>query len=124
LCGTPPILSLAAFDAALEAWEGIELAAVRRWAASLGDFFVAAADAELAGRGVEVVSPRAATRRGAQVSLRHPRAAELVEELSKVGTVGDFRPPDVLRFGLHPLYLRHADVWEAVVALRELLVGG
>jgi kynureninase len=121
LCGTPPILSLAALDAALEAWEGIDLAAVRRWGSSLGDLFIGAADAELAPLGVEVVSPRPAERRGAQVSLRHPRAAALVEALARAGIVGDFRPPDVMRFGLHPLYLRHADVWEAVATLRDLL---
>lgn len=121
LCGTPPILSLAALDAALEAWEGIDLGAVRRWAESLGDFFVGAADVELSRWGVDVLSPRAAARRGAQVSLRHAQAAALVAALARRGIVGDFRPPDVLRFGLHPLYLRHVDVWEAVVALRELV---
>jgi kynureninase len=121
LCGTPPILSLAALDAALAAWEGIDLAAVRRFSSSLGDLLVALAEERLMAAGVEVVSPREAARRGAQVSLRHPRARALVEALASRGVVGDFRPPDVLRFGLHPLYLRHADVWEAMDELRRLL---
>jgi kynureninase len=120
-CGTPPILSLAALDAALEAWEGIDLGDVRRWAMSLGDLFVALADEELAPLGVAVASPREASRRGAQVSLRHPRGATLVAALAARGIVGDFRPPDTLRFGLHPLYLRHEDVAAAVAACAELL---
>jgi kynureninase len=121
LCGTPPILSLAALDAALDAWEGIDLRAARAWSSSLGDFFIALAERELVPAGVEVASPRAAARRGGQVSLRHPRAGELVAALAARGIVGDFRPPDVLRFGLHPLYLRHADVAAAVEACAELL---
>lgn len=121
LCGTPPILSMAAFDAALDAWQGVDLAAVRAWSASLGDFFVALADDELGAAGVEVASPRDRSRRGAQVSLRHPRASELVAALAARGIVGDFRPPDLMRFGLHPLYVRHADVAAAAAALAQQL---
>ncbi|HXT51313.1 MAG TPA: kynureninase [Thermoanaerobaculia bacterium] len=121
LCGTPPILSLSALDAALDAWEGVDLRAVRAWAASLGDLFIGLAEARLASAGVEVASPREAVRRGAQVSLRHPRAQELIAALATRNIVADFRPPDLLRFGLHPLYVRHADVAAAVEALAELL---
>ena len=121
LCGTPPILSLSALDAALAAWEGIDLHAVRDWAASLGDYFIDLVDARLAAAGVVVASPRDAARRGAQVSLRHPRAQELIAALAARGIVGDFRPPDLLRFGLHALYVRHADVAALVEALAELL---
>jgi kynureninase len=121
LCGTPPILSLSALDTALQAWDGIDLRAVRDWAVSLGDFFIALADARLTSGGVTVASPRDSARRGAQVSLRHPRAQELVAALASRGIIGDFRPPDRLRFGLHPLYVRHADVAAAVDALAELL---
>ena len=120
LCGTPPILSLSALDAALAAWEGIDLRAVRSWAASLGDYFIALVDAHLAPAGVLVASPRDAVRRGAQVSLRHPRAQELIAALAARGIVGDFRPPDLLRFGLHALCVRHADVAALVEALAEL----
>ena len=121
LCGTPPILSLSALDAALGAWEGIDLRALRDWSASLGDHFIALVDAQLASAGVEVASPRDAARRGAQVSLRHPRAQELIAALAARGIVGDFRPPDLLRFGLHALYVRHTDVAALVEALAELL---
>lgn len=121
LCGTPPILSLSALDAALDAWEGVDLRVVRDRAASLGDYFIALVDAHLAAAGVVVASPRDAAHRGAQVSLRHPRAQELIAALAARGIVGDFRPPDLLRFGLHALYVRHADVAALVEALAELL---
>ena len=123
-CGTPPILALAALEGALEALEGLDLAAARRKVESLGDLFVTLAGQELGGAGVEVASPRPAARRGAQVSLRHPEAFALVQALIARGFVGDFRAPDLLRFGLPPLTLRHADVWDLVAALRELLASG
>jgi kynureninase len=121
-CGTPPILSLAALDAALDAWDGVDLAAVRRKAESLGDLLVSLASQELAGAGVTVASPRPAALRGAQVSLRHPRAFALVQALAARGVIGDFRAPDLMRFGLHPLTLRHTDVWDAVAALHDVLL--
>ena len=123
-CGTPPILALAALDAALGAWEGVDLGQVRRKVESLGDLLVAAADQELAGLGVGVASPRDARRRGAQVALRHPAAYAVMQALLGRGVIGDFRTPDLLRFGLHPLTLRHVDVWDAVAALRDVLAGG
>lgn len=123
-CGTPPILALAALDGALEALEGLDLAAARRKVDSLGDLLVALADRVLAEPGVQVASPRSAERRGAQVSLRHPEAFALVQALIARGFVGDFRAPDLLRFGLPPLTLRHADVWDLVAALADLLTSG
>ena len=123
-CGTPPILAMAALEAALEALDGLDLAAARRKVETLGDLFVAAVDQRLAAAGVAVASPRTAARRGAQVSLRHPDAFALVQALAARGFVGDFREPDLLRFGLPPLTLRHADVWDLVEALGELLAGG
>jgi len=120
VCGTPPILSLAALDAALAAWEGIDLAVTRSWSLSLGDLFVALAGRELGSRGFTVASPREGAHRGAQVSLRHAEGFALVRALAARGVVGDFRPPDVLRFGLHPLYLCHADVAELVRLLAEI----
>jgi kynureninase len=123
-CGTPPILALAALDGALDAFEGLDLVAARRKTEALGGLLVALTDQELADAGVEVASPREADRRGAQVSLRHPEAFALVQALIGRGIVGDFRAPDLLRFGLPPLTLRHVDVWDLVAALAELLATG
>jgi kynureninase len=123
-CGTPPVLALAALAAALEAFVGVDLDAARRKCEALGDLFVALAEQELGPGGIEVASPREAARRGAQVSLRHPEAFPLVQALLARRIVGDFRAPDLLRFGLPPLTLRYGDVWDAVAALGELLGTG
>ncbi|HVS04005.1 MAG TPA: aminotransferase class V-fold PLP-dependent enzyme, partial [Thermoanaerobaculia bacterium] len=124
LCGTPPILSLAALDATLDAFAGVDMAAAEEKAGRLGDLFLALVAERCAGLGIAPLSPPQAARRGAQVSLRHPRGFAVVQALIARGVLGDFREPDVLRFGLSPLTVRHADVWDAVEALREVLTSG
>lgn len=119
--GTPAVLSMSALDAALEVFDGVEMADLRAKSLALGDLFLEAVDAECAGLGLEVACPREPSRRGSQVSLRHPRGYAIVQALVARGVIGDFREPDVLRFGLAPLYLRYVDVWDAVGHLKEVL---
>ncbi|MDP9443292.1 MAG: kynureninase [Actinomycetota bacterium] len=118
--GTPPVLSLAALDAALDAFDGVEVADLRAASVSLTSLFV---DLVRARTDVEVVSPVDPDRRGSQVSLRHPRAYGVVQALIERGVVGDFRAPDLARFGMAPMYLRHVDVWDAVDHLVGVLDG-
>ncbi|HLE83302.1 MAG TPA: kynureninase [Thermoanaerobaculia bacterium] len=122
-CGTPPILALAALDAALELFAAVDLAEVRAKSLALGDRFLALVDQECADLGLEVACPRDGSRRGSQVALRHREGYAIVQALAARGVVGDFRAPDVLRFGLAPLYLRYADLWDAARHLREVLEG-
>ncbi len=110
--GTPPILSLAAFDAALDVFVDVDLAAVEAKSRSLTGLFIRLADEQLPE--FEVVTP---DRRGSQVSLRHQYAYAIVRLLVDRGVIGDFRTPDVARFGLAPLYTRHTDVWNAVAQI-------
>jgi kynureninase len=118
--GTPGILGLAALDTALDVFADLSVAAVRRASLSLTDYFLQHVDARL-GEAVEVLTPREPDRRGSQVSLRHPAAADIMAALVERGVVGDFRTPDIARFGFAPMYVRHVDVYDAVEALAAVL---
>lgn len=115
--GTPPILSMQALDAALDAFDGVDLGAVKAKADRLFDLFVG----EVADLGLTLATPTDPARRGTQVSLRHPEAYAVVQALIARGVIGDFREPDIMRFGLTPLYLRYQDVWYAAQILREII---
>jgi kynureninase len=124
LCGTGPQLSLIALEAALDAFDGIDLQAVRDKSVALGAAFIELADARLAGHGFGLASPRDAAQRGSQVSLTHPQGYAIVQAAIARGVIGDFRAPDVLRFGFAPLYVRHVDVHDAVEALHRIMALG
>ncbi len=79
---------------------------------------MALVDQQCGGYGFELVSPEEASRRGSQVSYRHPDGYAIMQALIAGDVIGDFRAPDILRFGLAPAYIRHADVWDAVAALQ------
>jgi kynureninase len=129
LCGTPPILSLAALecgvDTVLAAAPIGGLAAIRRKSLALTDLFIGLVDERCASLGVSAVTPRVHARRGSQVSLAHGNDAHAVMQALIVrGVVGDFRAPDILRFGFTPLYTRFVDVWDAVDRLVRVLESG
>ena len=121
LCGTPPILGLAALECALDVVLEADLRAIEAKAAELGDLFIAEVDARCDGAGLTLVSPRDSGTRGGHVSFAHPDGYAMVQALIAEGVIGDFRAPDVLRFGFAPLYLRYADVWDAADKLAEIV---
>ena len=124
LCGTPPVISMVALEAALGLWDKVDLRDVHAKSQALTDFFIELVEARCAGHGLTLVSPRDAARRGAQVSLSHPTAGyAIISALIADGVIGDFRAPDILRFGFAPLYTRFADVWHAVDRLAAILDG-
>ena len=118
--GTPPMLSLLALEAALTAFDGVDLAEVRAKSQSVTGFFIDCADV-LLGEAFEVVTPRSPGRRGSQVSLRHPDAYALVQALAAREVIGDMRAPDLLRFGVNALYVSHGDALRAVACLRDIV---
>jgi kynureninase len=120
--GTPHVLSMLALEAALDVFDDLVMADVRAKSLALTELVIAYADAYLPG--VEVVTPREPARRGGQVALRYPHAYEVTQALIARGVIGDFRAPDVIRLGFAPLYLRFADVWDALAELRDVLESG
>lgn len=122
--GTPALLSLVALEAALTAYDGVDMASVRAKSLSLTGFFQECADSLLDGLGFTMATPREPGRRGSQVALRHPEAYPLVAALTARGVIGDMRAPDLLRFGFNALYLSHADVLHAVRELRDIVLTG
>jgi kynureninase len=124
LSGTPPVIATAALEVAvdllLEADEGKRVTKARM----LTELFIRLADARLARFGFELLSPRDAEHRGAQVSLRHVDGYRVIRALIDHGMIGDFRDPDVCRFGFAPLYTRFVDVWNAVERIVDVMESG
>ena len=121
LCGTPSILALAALEVGLDIFAETSMAAVEAKSARLCDLFIELVERRCAGFGLELVSPRAADGRGSQVSFAHPEGYALMQALIARGVIGDFRAPDIARFGFTPLYTRFVDAWDAAEAIGEVL---
>ena len=119
--GTPGILGLSALDAALTVFEGIDMDALHRRSIELFDLFLALGDPWLADAGFSLLTPRDPAQRGSQISLRHPQAQWITNALAAQGVIGDFRPPDILRLALTPLYTRRVDIWEAATRLQTIM---
>jgi kynureninase len=129
LCGTPPVLSLAALecgvDSVLSAEQYGGLGAIRQKSIALADLFTELIESRCAGHGLSLVSPRHADERGSQVCFAHASGGyAIMQALIARGVIGDFRAPDILRFGFTPLYTRFVDVWDAVDRLEQALTSG
>ena len=120
LTGTPSVLGLVALESGLKLWADIDIRAVEAKSAALWDIFHAAGMAA----GLECVTPSAPSERGSHISFRHPQAYEIVQALIARGVIGDFRDPDIMRFGLTPLMLSYADIWQAGEHLRNIIESG
>lgn len=119
--GTPDILSMLALEAALEVWDGVTIESVRAKSLALTDFFLECVAAYVPEGLVESLTPAAHAERGSQVALRCPDAGDVMKRLIENGVVGDFRQPDVLRFGFTPLYVGFGDVERAGRVLGDVL---
>ncbi|WP_112309527.1 kynureninase [Pseudogemmobacter bohemicus] len=117
--GTPPILQLAALDAALDVWEGVDLQDLRRVSLELQDQFIAGVEA--ACPDLILATPRDHAMRSSQVSFRHAEGYAIMQALISAGVIGDFRAPDILRFGFTPLYIDRDDVARAIEILARIM---
>jgi kynureninase len=121
VCGTPPVLSLAALECGVDTLLAADMRLVRAKSERLTTILATLIEERCAGHGLVLAAPRDAAQRGSQVSFRHADGYPIMQALIARGVIGDFRAPDILRFGIAPLYLRHVDMWDAVEILREVL---
>jgi kynureninase len=119
LTGTPSILALAALEAGIATFDGIAIADVEAKAAAMTQLFIDQVEARC--REVRLASPRNPARRGSQVGFNHPHGYPIMQALIARGVVGDFRAPDLLRFGFAPLYNRFEDAWRAADTLADII---
>lgn len=119
--GTPPVLQLAALEAALDIWDQVDMADLRAASLALTDQFITGVEA--ACPSLALATPRAHAARGSQVSFRHPESYAIMQALIARGVIGDFRAPDTLRFGFTPLYIGAQDVAKAIAILAEVMQG-
>lgn len=129
ICGTPPVVSMAALECGVEtllaAADRGGMDAIRQKSIALTDLFIRLIDERLANHRFKVITPRDASLRGSQVSISHPDDGyAIMQAVIARGVIGDFRPPDILRFGFTPLYTRFVDVWDAVDRLSHVMTTG
>jgi kynureninase len=125
LCGTPPVISLAALECGVDTVLAADMSALRTKSLALTDLFIALVESRCAGHGLSLVTPRESASRGSQVCFaRSDGAYAIVQALIARGVIGDFRAPDILRFGFTPLYTGFVDVWDAVEHLMQVLESG
>lgn len=117
--GTPPVLQLAALEAALDVWDGVDLGEVHAQSLRLQDQFIKGVEARAPT--LQLATPRSHLMRGSQVSFRHPEGYAIMQALIAEGVIGDFRAPDILRFGFTPLYIDEDDVARAVSILTRIM---
>jgi len=121
LTGTPAILSLAVLDSALDVFTALQISDINRKAIALADLFLELVTEEEHLQALNLESSSAAATRGAQLAFSHPHAYGICRALNETGVVVDFRSPDIVRFGFSPLFLRFADIWQAVRVLSKIL---
>jgi kynureninase len=121
LCGTQPVVSLALVECGLEVFEETTMAAIREKSLALTDLFIELVESTCANHPLGLVTPREHARRGSQASFTHPHGYAVMAALIERGVIGDYREPEIMRFGFTPLYTGYADVWDAVAILKDIL---
>ena len=121
LSGTPSIVSMAALEAGLDVWQQIDVEMVREKGIALSELFIQIVESRLGVASPPLLSPRDPEQRGSHLAFQHLNGYEIVQALIDRGVIGDFREPDVMRFGVTPLYMRFVDVWTAANSLAEVI---
>ena len=123
LCGTKPITSLAMVECGLEIFAQTDMASLRSKSLALTDLFIALVEARCAAHGLVLITPREHAQRGSHVSFEHPEGYAVIQALIARGVIGDFRAPDIMRFGITPLYVGESEVMKAAEIIEEVIAG-
>ena len=121
LSGTQPIVSLALVECGVDVHLQVDMQSIRAKSLAMTDLFIALVEQECAKHPLEMITPREHAVRGSHVSLRHEFGFAIIQALIARGVIGDYREPEVMRFGITPLYLSYEDVWHAVQHLKDIL---
>ena len=123
LSGTPPVIALALLECGLDIMIEAGMDALRAKSVALSDLFISLIAEHCDGHSLELISPKDVNLRGSQVSYSYENGYGAMQALIARGVIGDFRQPDVMRFGFAPLYISYVNVWDAVQALCTVLDG-
>ncbi len=121
LAGTQPVLSMIALECGIDIMLQADLALVRQKSVAMADLFIQLVEQHCGNYGLELVTPRDGSMRGSQVSYSHPQGFPIMQALIAAGVIGDYREPNILRFGFTPLYVSYTDVWDTVAILTNIL---
>ena len=121
LCGTPPVLALTALEIGVDIFCEVDPHQLRKKAQRLGSLFISLMQEKCGHYGFKIISPIDDELRGGHVSLSHENGYAIMQAVKAMGLIGDFRAPDVLRFGITPLYLRYEDIYEAVDIIETVM---
>ena len=121
LAGAHPILGMTALEVGVDLILQANIQAIVEKAQALCSLFIELVESRCGEFGLELATPRDTEQRGSHVALYHPNGYAIMQALIARGVIGDFRAPDVLRFGFAPLYVSYLDVWNAVEVLHEIL---
>lgn len=120
-CSSPSIVAMATLECGIDVHLDADMEQIRAKSVTLCDLFIEQVETRLAGHGFTLASPRDAAIRGSQVSFRHEHGYPIMQALIARGVIGDFRDPDILRFGFTPLYVRYEDAWQAAAVLEDIM---
>ena len=124
ICGTPPIIAYKAIESGLEIFKDLSIIEIREKSTKLSEMFIQLMKQECTEFGFTLFSPKNSEQRGSQISFLHENAYSIIQALISHGIIGDYREPNVMRFGISPLYMRFEDVWNAITCLREIMQTG
>jgi kynureninase len=120
-CGTQPILSMTALDAAMDVWDDVDMGVLHAKSKAQCQLFIDLVETNCAKHGIKAAGPRDMDQRGSHVSFHCPEGYAVMQALIAHGVIGDFRAPDIIRFGVTPLYNSFADIWDAAAILTRIL---